>query len=336
MIAGTEAAPNLVPLVVVEEHNEALTALAWAQEMGALSSAPVHLYNVDQHADLDVPRLRNPIIEKPQTVREMQAFVETNVAISSFIWMGAYLGLIDHLSWLQPVPPIETKRPKAGKPRKLFIATQGAARTEFITAGARAETDGIGNDDRRPLTIEMVGAIETAGALDAQKLATSSRPFSPAAAPQHMAESEPKQWVLSIDIDYFSCNSQPHNPFRLDVTRETFEAIRSDHRHPLRLSVYHDITLVHDDAGYGVLFDDFEEPEDDLLRRDEAAVSNAIAELEGILSAQPSRPSLIVVSRSRLSGFTPKDQWQDIEAGVLEMLGRIYECECFQGDELWT
>lgn len=323
-------APAPIPAVVVEEHNEALTALIWARQTAALGPEPVRLYNVDQHADLDIPRLKEPLVHRPQTVQQMREFVSANVAISSFIWMGAYLELIGHLSWLQPTPPIEKMRAKASGPRKLFIATQGAARTEFITAGVRAETDHVGNDDRRFLTIETVGFPS------AQK----PKPFSQAAAGasglSRSSGPELGDWVLSIDLDYFSCNSQPHNPFRLDVTEATFNAIRVDRRHPLRLSVYHDITLVHDEAGYGVLFDDFPEPQDDLLRKDQASIQTAMLELEDILKSQPWKPAIIIISRSRLSGFTPKDQWQEIEQGVLGLLKNIYDCECFEGDQLWS
>jgi hypothetical protein len=54
-----------------------------------------------------------------------------------------------------------------------------------------------------------------------------------------------------------------------------------------------------------------------------------------MLGAQMSAPALIVVARSRLSGFTPAHQWQAIERQVLAMLRTLYPCEILEGDRLW-
>ncbi|MFY1709437.1 UPF0489 family protein [Tritonibacter scottomollicae] len=316
-----------IPVVIVEEHREALTALAWGREVAVLPPSPMHFYNVDHHADLDLPRLVKPIPPGLANLQEIRGFVDSSISISAFIWLGAYLGFIDHVSWLPPKSALDGKRIQWGTAKNLFIATLDTSRTTFITAGVREETDHLGNTDRKTLRIETVGHPTAPASRDIsfnQKHASAPR-----SAPA-------KPWVLSIDLDYFSCNSQPHNPFRLNVDKATFLEVSSNPNHPLRCSVYHHVEAVFDDDGYAILFDQFPEMENDPLHRTEAQIADALAELRTILSHQETPPQMIIIARSRLSGFTPKDQWEHIEKNVLAMLKTLFPCRYHHGETLWS
>lgn len=304
-----------VPVICVEEHNELLVALVWAIAYRGLPEGPATLLQVDQHADMDLPQVRRPLGGDGRDVAHLREAVTRDIAISAFIWAGAYLGLIDEVFWLAPPPPLAGARPRVSTvPRRMFIATCDEERREFVTAGLRPETEGIGNDDRRPLTLHHADpATQVTG--DGQDLS--------------------RGWVLGIDLDYFSCNTLPVNGFRLEVTRATHDAVRDDRYHPLRLSAYHRVEAVADAAGYWLEFDKFPPRAGDLLVTDPEEIARRIAELRAMLAAQASAPGLVVVARSRLSGFTPAHQWQSIEREVLAMLETLYPCEILEGDRLW-
>lgn len=311
----TESPTAPVPVVCVEEHNELLVAMAWAIAHRGLPDAPVALLHVDQHADMDLPQVRRPLRGAGRDVAALRETVAGDIAISAFIWAGAYLGLIDEVFWLAPPPPLGGARPAgAAVPRRMFIATCDEARRDFVTAGIRRETEGLGNDDRRPLTLQRVG---------------------PGARVTGEGREPPRSWVLGIDLDYFSCNTLPVNGFRLEVTRATHDAVRDDRYHPLRLSPYHRVEAVADAAGLWLEFDMFTPRGEDLLVTGPEEIARRLAELRGLLAAQAWAPGLIVVARSRLSGFTPAHQWQGIERDVLAMLGTLYPCEIVEGDRLW-
>lgn len=300
-----------IPVITIEEHNEALVALAWARETGAIQDGPVRLLHLDQHADLNIPTLSRSIAGVPCRVAEIKDLVETEISIATFLWAGAYLGLINEVFWLSPDSPIPGARPRQTQSSKrMLIATTDPDRRELLTMVRRPETLFFGNDDRMPLDLHFVGTN-----FDIPEAET--------------------PWVLGIDLDYFSCNSTPENGFRISVTEGTYLAVRDDAYHPLRLSLYHRVRAVRDGDDFCLEFDMLPSRAADPLIRDTAAIVAQVSALADMLRRQSQPPALVVIARSRISGFTPQHQWQFIEKQVLQMLRDIFPCAPHEGASLW-
>lgn len=307
--------PIPIPVIGFEEHNEALIALAWARENSLLGNEPARLFHVDQHQDLVVPQLSRAIGDTPLTVAAIKNLVETEITIASFIWAGVYLGLVDEMFWLAPKAAIAGGRPHSALPSKyLWIATTDEQRREMITLVQRPEASGVGNDDRKSMTLHFVDT----------EVQIPDRP-GPETAP----------WVLGIDLDYFSCNSMPDNGFRISVTRDTYEQVSTNRHHPLRLSPSHRIEARHDEQGYWLEYDMLPPRTSDPLVRNTAEIEAEIDRLGTMLSRQTQAPALILIARSQISGFTPRDQCEFIEARVKDMLASVYPCTLLEGSDLW-
>jgi hypothetical protein len=303
----------LVPVISVEEHNEALIAVAWAIEHRGFPDAPAALLHIDHHADLDVPRVFTSLAGLPRTVEAIRDAVRNEISIASFIWAGAYLGILDAVYWLSPGSPFSGMRPRASTPpKRLFITTTDTKRREFLTLGQRLETEGVGNNDRQPLAVHFVDTTF-----------------------RIVPRGGSQAWILGVDLDYFSCNSTPESGFRIQVTKAVHDAVRDDARHPLRLSVYHRVVPKQQAGEFWLEFDMFPPRIADPLVRTADEIGERIEALRVMLSELQEPPGLIVIARSRLSGFTPSGQWRFIEEAVLQMLSSIYICERLEGDSLW-
>lgn len=303
--------PSPIPVITIEEHNEALTALAWAQETGAIQDGPVRLLHVDQHADLNIPTLSRSIAGVPCRVDAIKPLVEEEISIATFLWAGAYLGLINEVFWLSPGSPIPGARPRQTQSSKrMLIATTDPDRRELLTMVRRPETLFFGNDDRMPLDLHFVGTN-----FDIPKAET--------------------PWVLGIDLDYFSCNSTPENGFRINVTEDTYLAVRDNAYHPLRLSLYHRVRAVREGNDFCLEFDMLPSRSADPLIRDATSIVAQVSALAEMLQRQAEPPALVVIARSRISGFTPAHQWQFIEEHVVQMLRDNFTCALHEGANLW-
>ncbi len=306
---------NPIPVIGFEEHNEALIALVWARENKLLGDLPARLLHVDQHQDLVVPQLSRMIADTPLTVPAIKDLVETEISIASFIWAGVYLGLLDEMFWLVPKAPVPGGRPRSAMPSKyLWIATTDEQRREMITLVQRPEASKVGNDDRKSLSLHFVDT----------EARIPERP-GPKAAP----------WVLGIDLDYFSCNSMPENGFRISVTQETYEQVSTNRHHPLRLSPSHRIEARRDAQGYWLEYDMLPARTSDPLVRSKDEIKTEIDRLADMLTRQAVAPSLILIARSQISGFTPRHQCKFIEARVKDMLASVYSCQILEGSDLW-
>ena len=71
-----------------------------------------------------------------------------------------------------------------------------------------------------------------------------------------------------------------------------------------------------------------------LSEGDRLSIVPALSPGIGWLAAPFMAAAVVVVARSRLSGFTPADQWAFIERTLLERLGALYDLDGFTIDVL--
>ncbi len=277
---------DTVLVCIVEEHNEAFVAWNAGVRLGLVPSSGNTLLHVDEHADMGAPHFRTPLELHLDNLDRLQAFTQNQMAIYDFIVPAVHQGLFDEVYWINHSadPPVV---------QELVLSASG--RDEQILSTRPAAVGGM-----RGRTFRFVTQ-------------TIRAPFGPAGAT-----------VLDIDLDYFSCDQAEHRTERLEITAASAAEYERDGRHFLKLLLGSRASVTADDGRHYFVLRDYRERGRCPLRVTELMIKARLAALEWYLTAQAVVPAMITVARSRLTGYTPEDQWRTIEHGLLTMLGRIY------------
>ncbi len=290
-----------IPLIAMEEHHQAFAAWFWARQNGILSSEAAHLLHVDTHSDFHVPLLRTSLSQVPADLEAIKRFAEDELTISSFIIPALYLEIFDEVTWLSTSPEA------SGKSENVFVSTVGSEKIELLFGidGARMRT--LGNADAR---ISAFREIEVS-----ENVSTS------------------REIVLDIDLDYFLCNNltMPQQCL-LEISKECFEEFIENPYHSLRLIPGVSVHVLKKGEQY---FADFGSLEGGGLERPEqasATIDSRLQHFESFLQRLEPAPKLILLARSRYSGYTPLEFAEKIEAGVRRILNNRYSIK----EHAWT
>jgi hypothetical protein len=279
-----ERAP--IPVCIVEEHNEAFVAWNAGLRLGYLPSSGSALLHVDEHADMAAPHFHAPLESQLHDLDRLQAFTQAQMAIYDFIVPAVHQGLFDEVWWLNHV---------ADPPEVQELVVTATGREEQILA-TRPAVAGAGR-----------------GRLFQFVTQTMRAPYTPRGAT-----------TLDIDLDFFSCDQAEHSSQRLEITAAAAADYHRDGRHFLKLLLGSRASVIAEDGRHYFILRDYRERDRCSRKVTPLMVKARLAMLEWYLRAQAVVPGMVTVARSRLTGYTPEDQWQAIEAGLLEMLGRLY------------
>lgn len=295
-----------IPLCVVEEHHEAFFVWRWAVANGVIPDSGNLLLHVDQHADVGSPRLRRPLPPLSASLDEAYRFTYDELCCFEFIVPAIYQRLIDHVIWVQ-------WRPTQTANQLVLVRPGNDTATAFMLDARNVEPD---------TPLPQLPASFPGGAARYR--------LQPPDAPLGVAGSV----ILDIDLDFASCEDAANQVERLAVTREAYESFKTDRYHFLRITQGSRIALVEEDGGYYVYLRRFDERAPTPLRVDEAEILRRLDVLTARLREDDVRPALVVIARSRFSGFTAADQWAFIESALVERLRTLYDLDVFTVDTL--
>jgi hypothetical protein len=290
-----------IPLVAIEEHHQAFTVWFWAREQKMLPTEPCHLLHVDTHSDFHVPQLRSSLNRLPQELCAIKRFTNEELTISSFIVPAIYLELFDQVTWLSGSAEASASRDK------IFVSSVGEEQIELLFGVYGNKMRTLGNSDARIAELREIQ--------DHEKLETE------------------RDIVLDIDLDYFLCNTltMPQQ-CKLEITHDCFHSFLNDPYHPLRLTPGVSVRVFQQGEQY---FADFGTLEGRGLESPETAttqIKERLAGFESFLEQLEQIPKLILLARSRYSGYTPWEFSDTIETGVRDILNRLYTTK----EHSWT
>ena len=143
--------------------------------------------------------------------------------------------------------------------------------------------------------------------------------------------------ILDIDLDYFSCNHQYYNfKGKLEVSSKQYYEFVEDKHHFLRSTLGSGVTAKKRGDKYFLYFNDFTESKSipNYLKVSETEIIRRIEKFVSFLKLNQVKPQIIDVCRSRLSGYTPENQWRFIEENLIQQLAELYSLEPIYLDRL--
>lgn len=288
-----------VPLFIFEEHHEAFFVWNYSVMNNLIKNFNNTLLHVDEHSDMAVPKFNYSIKSIQDKLQNIYEFTYNELSIANFIVPTIYQGMFSHLYWLYQ----STNEGKGSKKPILVYSHQGEGRVLMIDINCDVGTLAFFNSDFKNALFK---SIKT-----------------------HDEFPESKSVVLDIDLDYFSCNPHYyHYKGKLEVTKEQYDSFNIDKHHFLRFSLGSGINSKIEDGKYYLLFNSLH-PEviPGKLKVSEEEIVRRIDIFIDFLIKNNVEPQLIDICRSRLSGFTPEDQWEFIEEKLIEKLSTLYELQ---------
>jgi hypothetical protein len=130
--------------------------------------------------------------------------------------------------------------------------------------------------------------------------------------------------VLDIDLDYFcsdeSLSSVPHK--RLEITEQAYRDVTENPYHPFRLLPKAWLRPQEDGGRFYLSYLGLPKPEP--LPEKKRIVKRMDLFIDWLARSKIA-VSMISICRSRYSGYTHRDVWEEIEKGLLKRLSEVYD-----------
>lgn len=275
-------------IYIIEEHNEAFYVWWKARQNGLIGDGNC-LLHFDDHADFRYPALNNSVYRLwEEDDRFLEGFVRADLHIDSFVVPAIYAGLVGQYCWMRQGVERTLVQPMA-------VRTFNNEGKYFLPAVEGA----LGS---RPFTHIKTGPAGFAG------LDLGSAPV-----------------LLDIDLDYFSCCENPYisNEIVIEITEQEYEEFISNPYHYLHFITAHAEVQTWNGSYFYVL-NRIGELYPSRREVSEAEIVLRIRKLVNDLASRDIQPAVITICRSRHSGFTPRHQWEFIEAHLVSALCCLY------------
>jgi hypothetical protein len=281
-------------LVVFEEHNEAFFVWHQAKKNGWIASSGNTLIHIDEHSDWNYPRLTQPILEGNESSEVALDFSRNQLNIGNFIWPAIYQKTFDQVLWCK------ASYMKEHPASRMFIIKTNEHGYEFVTGMTTQDFVSIGHGS--PSFVHY------------QKIPLSHQ----------ITVKAPV--VISICLDFFSSWVFPKTKnSEIEISQREAEKFKNDPYHFLKLTTGSRVDLIYKHDQPFLMFNQYEYEEWSRLKVSPEEIDNRIDKLLHMISKPEIDIKLVTISRSRLSGYTPDDQWEFIEQKLIDKMSEIFD-----------
>lgn len=297
-------------IFIIEEHHEAYFIWKYAAARGFINPAGHTLVHIDEHSDMGTPFLNMPPPLLNNELDKTLDFVYKELGIATFIVPAIYEGMLDSVYW------IKQRHQKTNKKSyKMYVRSQNNAGT-LLATGRAAQLEQFDDESKSKSRSSKYYRFYK----------------------QHIDELGTQGPVLlDIDLDYFSCIQNPlKNELQIEITQEEFEKFNQTPYHRIRFYDFGRVDAYQDGDRFFYSFNRIADPRESPLKVKSEIIMQRIEYAISYLQAKVPYPLLITICRSRLSGYTPSDQWEFIEQQLLKSLNNIYTVEsCTHIDQVF-
>lgn len=289
---------STVSCYIIEEHNEALSIWINAIKKKEINGTGNLLLHFDDHSDMTALRFNKSIKDiYSWDNSEICDFVKNNTSIASFIIASCYLKIFDEINWIQY---------DGNKSSKEAYVTTYNDDGKNIISGSFYEGNPLLKFDHHIFRYSTF----------------SSKDFF------NSYELKNNNYLLDIDLDFFSCETQPENKNEviIEITKSEYKRFNENDYHSVRFLVNRAETMHVEGRFYLVLNyykDIFPSPRKNNKSEIDTRINDFIENMELL----PFKPKLITICRSRYSGYTPDDQWKYIETKIIKYLKKRFSIQ---------
>ncbi|MEA5515382.1 UPF0489 family protein [Nodularia sp. UHCC 0506] len=299
-----------IPVILFEEHNEAFFAWHYAIQKQWMPKSGNTLLHIDEHSDMGIPRFNYPIKSLNGNLQEIYNFTYNELTIENFIIPAIYQGLFNKLYWIR-------QNQQAPIPASMCVYSH--------------------DQEGKILTAKDMQSLGTKALFDPKYKKAKFQSFT---VNESEKFSEKQSVILDIDLDYFSCNNSYHNfQGQLEITKEQYDEFRQDPYQFMRLTLGSGVKTQVVEGKYYLVFNQFSQQDEqkvpNVLKVSEAKILERIDHVINFLKVKQVEIKLIDICRSRLSGFTPEDQYQFIEDNLIKKLQELYPLDIMRLSEIY-
>lgn len=131
-------------------------------------------------------------------------------------------------------------------------------------------------------------------------------------------------WILSVDLDYFSCDDEAGEYTEIEINKKTYEEHIHNKYNKWKLHFGRKVNFERRDNQYFLTYREIDGP----LENKEKGydhISMKVEKLKGFLINFKSKPKAIIICRSLKSGYTPKESFEFTENLVRNMIYEIFK-----------
>jgi hypothetical protein len=258
--------------------------LVWANTLAANFSGRRALVHIDEHADFGVPHLTEPIPKNDDPIEVFKKFVYQQLTIGTFLIPSAVAGFYSDLFWIKPSRKLKHRKESLYVNRLVDIPFVG--RSNIASEGSRE-------------ICYLNGGWELSSVISGE-------------------------WMLDICLDAFICNSNlDHDPFILEITESQFDSLNTPKLNMWNLRYGSAATFFKSDGKFffKLAVGTWSGPENIVRSND---YRKKIKKFEKFLLSIKHPPTIITLSRSIKSGYTPREIALDLENSVKNIIFKTY------------
>ena len=283
-----------IPIYIIEEHHEAF--IVWNKAISAkrIPAQNNILFHFDEHSDLGIPSFNRSIHGLSNNFKSVVNFTFNELTIGSFIIPSIYLGIINQYYWFN-----NKNENTPNKRSSFYVMSYNNDGLKLIS----------GKTSDMPKNMEFNN-------IRMFKRFENSLYSIPAN----------KKVLLDIDLDLFSCTGNPIilNEIQVEITKREYESFKKNRYHPMHYSGVPKIYAVKKNGKYYYLINYYRYTYPLSQKKSLDQISERIKIFGQQLKLKNIHPTVITICRSRHSGFTPEDQWMEIENMLLKELCTVY------------
>ena len=279
----------MIPVFRMEEHCEAYAIWHIAVDEGLIAPTGNLLLHVDHHDDLEFGPYVHDFTIPTENAEQALDLVRNVLGIADFIVPAFWEGIFDRMINYKSIFAV-----KKGSGEKI-VQLRGT--NDLCLRDPIGLVDKDEDENKRGFFYEELSLMKP----------------------------EPIQQpvVLDIDLDYFCFDNSLSTgvPVRAEITREAYEELVSQPRHPMRILARRMVFAERDGDRYYLVM---REPAPPKRVTREERIRQRVEKFFAWLDQNEIKPVMIDICRSRISGYCPADRWELVEQLVLEKLQELF------------
>lgn len=271
-------------IITINEHNEAFLALSYLAANKKLSSN-YSLIHVDEHHDLGRAIIKEKDLEQLDNLQNLKNITYDQIRVSDYILPLVKNNIVNEVIWIN----------------------------NFKTS----------KDYNCKLTSEYNGEYHI---LNYQPIRESVGDFRLKLIKLHEGENRTvvqDKSILSIDLDYFSCDDNAGENSEIEITEEAYKTNTEELYSKWKMIFGSKINYYQKNNKFYMTYCGLEGPEEK-KRNSKIIIKKKIDELSLFIKENIINPDVILICKSIHSGYTPREDINFIHEEVFKMLQDLY------------